>query len=238
MKSNQFIWADLSTYHPNTAIHFYEQVFNWQFYHYEGYYTAYNNLKQVAGLYETPKKFQEMKMPSFWMSYIQVESVEKTVEKSRALGGIIEMVDLENSIGSVALIRDTLGAGFTVYEGNGLNARTVSNDATLIYNELQVSNVEKAVTFYEGLFEWNFEWLDNYSVDVYCKFSGEKIASIYELPNSVKGKYEYWVCTFGVKDLESAVKKVQLHDGAVISSETSRVLCSDGSEAFFYLQEI
>ncbi|MFD2567268.1 VOC family protein [Pseudotenacibaculum haliotis] len=238
MKQNKFIWADLSSYHPEKTKRFYEKIFGWKYYYSYSYYTAYKGTKEVVGLYETPEKFQQMKMPSFWMSYIQVESVSETVEKARALGGIIELVDLENPIGGVALIRDTLGAGFTVYEGSSLHSRTVSEENTLIYNELQVSDVQKVVEFYQELFDWSFDWLDNFSVDVYCNSSEEKVASIHQLDSSIRGKYEYWVCTFGVKDLQKSVDKVKKNNGIIVFNEGNRVMCSDGSEAFFYIQQV
>lgn len=238
MKQNKFIWADLSSYEPNTIKPFYETIFGWKYYNDNGYEVAYKDNKQIVGLYQTPEKFQKINMPSFWMSYIQVESVSETVVKAKELGGIIELVDLENPIGGVALIRDTLGAGFTVYEGNMLNSRTKSEENTLIYNELHVSNAQKAINFYQELFQWKFEWIDDYSVDVFCKTSEEKITSIHQIDNAVKGKYEYWVCTFGVQSLKSSVEKVKDLDGFIISEEENRAMCSDGSEAFFYIQEV
>ena len=238
MKQNTFIWADLSSYHPQKTKKFYEAVFNWKYYNDSEYLIAYKGFKEVAGLYQTPLKFQEMKMPSFWMSYIQVDNVLETVEEAKSLGGIIELVDTENQIGKVALIRDVLGAGFTVYEGNQLNSKTQSEEHTLIYNELQVSNIQKAVDFYQRLFDWEFDWLDEHSVDVLCSQSGKKIASIYQVDSFIRGKYEYWVCTFGVKDVKKAMKKVTQNNGIIVFNEGNRALCSDGSEAFFYIQEV
>lgn len=238
MEQNKFIWADLSSYKPQKIKQFYEEVFGWRYFEFDGYLTAYNGNTEVVGLYQTPIKFQEMKMPSFWMSYIQVESVSETVEKARELGGIIELVDLENPIGGVALIRDNLGAGFTVYEGNSLNSRTIAEENTLIYNELHVSDIEKAVAFYTKLFNWKAEWLDDFSVDIYCNSSEEKVASIYQLDNTFRGKYEYWVCSFGVKNLQVTSDKIQKNNGLIIFDEGKRILCSDGSEAFFYIQEV
>ena len=238
MMQNKFIWADLSSYEPNKTKKLYEAVFGWRYYDSYDYLTAYKGSIEVVGLYQTPLKFQKMKMPSFWMSYIQVDSVQETIEKARELGGIIELANLENPIGGIALIRDTSGAGFTVYEGNSLNSRTVAEENTLIYNELHVSNIQKAVEFYEELFEWKFEWLDNSSVDVHDILSNEKITSIYEIDNSFKGKYEYWVCTFGVKNLKETAAKIQKNNGSVLFDEGNRILCSDGSEAFFYVQQV
>ena len=151
MNENKFIWADLSSYQPEKIKQFYKAVFDWDFYGDE-YVIAYKEDKQIAGLYHTPPKFQALKMPSFWMSYIQVNNVLETVEKAKSFGGIIELVDLENPIGKIALIRDTLGAGFTVYEGDKLNSKTKSEENTLIFNELHVSDVQKAKVYYESLF--------------------------------------------------------------------------------------
>lgn len=236
MKENRFIWADLSSYYPDKIKKFYENVFGWKYYQYEEYYSAYKNDKEVVGLYETPSKFQEMNMPSFWMSYIQVDNVLETVEKAKSLGGIIELVDANNSFGGVALIRDTLGAGFTVYDGDKLNSRTDDQENTLIFNELHVSDVHKSIDFYQQLFNWSFVKQSNQVYDVLS--NNTKIATFYQIDNSVKSKYEYWVCTFGVKNLEDSVSKIKENNGLVVFNEGNRVLCSDGSEAFFYIQKI
>lgn len=238
MKQNKFIWADLSSYEPNKIKSFYEPIFGWKYYNDYGYEVAYRGNKQVVGLYQTPPKFQQINMPSFWMSYIQVESVEETVAKAKELGGIIELVDLENPIGGVALIRDTLEAGFTVYEGDMLNSRTTSEENTLIFNELQVSDAQKVIDFYQELFNWEFVWVNNYSVDVYCKISEEKITTINQIDNSIKGKYEYWVCVFGVKNRQKTIETIKKLGGFIVSEEENRTMCSDGSEAFFYVQQV
>ena len=238
MKENAFIWADLSSYQPEKTKSFYENVFNWKYYETVNYLTAYKGSKETVGLYQTPMKFQEMKMPSFWMSYIQVDDVLKTVEKAKALGAIIELIDADNSFGGVALIRDILGAGFTVYDGSQLNSRTKSEENTLIFNELHVSNASKSIGFYENLFDWNIVKVDKNSFDIVSSKTNEKIASIYEIENAIKSKYEYWVCTFGVKNLKLSIAKIIENKGNIIFDEGNRVLCSDGSEAFFYIKEI
>jgi predicted enzyme related to lactoylglutathione lyase len=238
MKENTFVWADLSSYQPEKTKLFYENVFGWKYYEQDGYYSGYKNAKEIVGLYRTPTKFQKMNMPSFWMSYIQVENVLETVEKAKYLGGIIELVDAENSFGRIALIRDTQGAGFTIYDGNQLNSRTESEVNTLIFNELHVSNADKAIAFYENLFNWDIVEVGRNSFDVMSVNSNLKIASIYQINNAIKSKYEYWVCTFGIKDLKTVVQKIKENKGSVIFDEENKVLCSDGSEAFFYVKEL
>lgn len=83
MQENNFVYADLSAYDVEKAKEFYGNVFGWEYFSEDGeYYVAFSGDKVVSGLYEMPERFKTIKMPSFWMSYIQVESVEATVEKA------------------------------------------------------------------------------------------------------------------------------------------------------------
>lgn len=234
---NTFIWVDLSSYEPNKTRRFYENVFGWKFYGDENYLTAYVNNREVAGLYETPAKFKAIKMPSFWMSYIQVTTIQEVVQKARGLGGIVEHVEADNAIGGIALIRDTLGAGFTVYEGNKLDAKTDEQPNTFILNELQVSDAAKAIQFYENLFDWSFEAVYPGSYQI-KDGTGNQLATLNEIDNSIKGKYEYWTVVFGIHQLGETLKKIKKNGGQLISEEENRLLCSDGSEAFFYIQQV
>ncbi|TMU51002.1 VOC family protein [Flagellimonas algicola] len=238
MKPNNFIFADLSTYTPKETMAFYESVFGWTYYEADGYYSAYKDEQEICGLYETPEKFKQMRMPHFWMSYIQVNNVTQTVEKARELGGIIEVVD-KSTLGKVALIRDPQGSGFTVYEGDQLtHTRTLNEPGTLIWNELHVSNAAKVIPFYEGIFNWTFndQGYGTYNIQ---NHQGEQVADLMEIPNNFKGKYEYWVCSFGVENLAKTQDKILNLGGSVVSDEGDRILMTDNSgEAFFYVREV
>ena len=85
MKNNNFIWVDLSCYDPEEAQKFYGSVFDWQYHETSGYAVAYSDSGQVSGLYKTPDKFRKINMPAFWMSYISVLNLEKTIEKAKEL---------------------------------------------------------------------------------------------------------------------------------------------------------
>ena len=162
-----FVWADLSTFHLHQTKKFYSQVFNWAYTVSDDQYcTAHKGTKQISGLYEMPETFQKMNMPSFWMSYIQVDNVETTVAQAKSLNAIIELVE-ENPIGKIALIRDPLGAGFTVYEGNQLNARGQNQADHMVWNELYVSDASQVKPFYEQLFGWTIQHDSNNRYDVF-----------------------------------------------------------------------
>jgi len=238
MQENHFIYADLSTYDLIKSQQFYGEVFDWKYYNSgEDYLIAFVEKKEVTGLYETPKKFQEMKMPSFWMSYIQINNVEATVEIAREFGGIIELVDLEASIGKIALIRDPAGAGFTVYEGDMLNVRTQDTPNTLIWNELFVSDVSKVKAFYEAIFNWTIvpSETNRYSI---LDTEGNEIAVINEVSNFIKGKYEYWAVFFGAKDVAKTKAKVLQNGGSLVYEDSYSTVLADSFGAFFHVMDV
>jgi len=236
-KTNDIIFADLSTYSPEETIPFYESVFGWKYYEDNGYFLAYKGQNPIAGLYETPEKFKQIRMPHFWMTYIRVDDIQFVIDNAKRLGGIIEMVDEENEIGSVALIRDPKGAGFTVYEGNKLQSTRTENEfGTLVWNELHVSDADKIIPFYQGIFNWEFKKIRKDYYEIYNK--RKRISNVLQIPKSVKGKYEYWVCVFAVENLQSTGEKIIKHGGKIVSDEGSRVLFVDNSgQAFFYVSE-
>ncbi len=239
MKANNPIFSDLSTYNPDESISFYEEVFTWKFYKEYEYHTAYLNNEAIIGLYETPEKFKQMRMPHFWMTYIQVNNVNKTVEKARKLGGIIEMTEDIQGYGKVALIRDPQGSGFTIYEGDYLEStRTQNTPNSLVWNELHVSDADNIIPFYLGIFDWEIKKLEQGVYNVFNK-NNEHISDIIEIPNELKGKYEYWVSCFGVVDLQATKKKILKNGGTLVFDEGNRILFTDNStEAFFYAAEL
>ncbi len=236
---NSPFFADLSTYSPAETIPFYEKIFGWKYYESDNYHTAFMNNKQVAGLYETPEKFKQMRMPHFWMTYFQVESVDDTIEKAKILGAIIEINYVLENDGKIALIRDPQGAGFTIYEGNKLkNTRTKNLANTLIWNELHVSKVTDIIPFYQGIFDWKITETKPGFYKV-LNHLDEHVTDILEIPNKTKGNYEYWVCTFGVRDLHKTKKTILEHGGNQIANDKDRTLFTDNSkQAFFYLKEV
>ncbi|MEM7086742.1 MAG: VOC family protein [Bacteroidota bacterium] len=239
MTLNSPFFADLSTYSPEVTMPFYEKVFGWKYYKSSNYYVAFLNDTTTTGLYETPDKFKQMRMPHFWMTYIKVESVVKTIEKAKQLGGIIELDFEITDTGKVGLIRDPQGAGFTVYEGSQLkNSRTKNKANTLIWNELHVSNAENVIPFYQHLFGWKMDQKGQGTFEVLNNES-KHIADIIEIDNNYKGKFEYWVCTFGVEDLIKSKLDILNHGGRLIWDEGQRILFTDHSnEAFFYIKGV
>lgn len=174
-----------------------------------------------------------MGMPSFWMSYIQVADVERTVEMAKEAGGIIELVDLQASIGSIALIRDPMGAGFTVYGGGYLNSRYKNREGSLVWNELFVSDFGKVAPFYSRLFGWTYE--AETPSRSFIRSGEEIIGAVQELSNEVKGKMEYWGVFFAVKDVQASLEQLSSLGGKLIYQDQTFALVSDPFGAVFHL---
>ncbi|MEM6767904.1 MAG: VOC family protein [Bacteroidota bacterium] len=258
MNENHFVFADLSTYDIRVAKAFYENVFGWQYVQdrREGwvakmiggimgitaadenpYLLAKWQGKEISGLYETPQKFKEIGMPSFWMSYIQVSDLEESIGKAIELGGIVEVVETDNPVGKIALIRDPLGAGFTLYEGGALNSRTQYQENSLVWNELFISNIHEVKSFYEGIFNWKIEEGPDRRYDILDR-KGEKISAIQEVSNELKGKYEYWAVYFGVKHVEAIKEKVLVSEGSLLYETPKFTVLADPFGAFFHVVPI
>ncbi|MEM7380243.1 MAG: VOC family protein, partial [Bacteroidota bacterium] len=236
--NNNFVFADLSTFGLDIAKSFYSKVFGWSFFSEDdSYYLASYHKKEICGLYESPKKFRDMGMPSFWMSYIRVDDLEKTVEKARQLGGIIELVDDNLPIGKIALIRDPLGAGFTVYQGNLLNSRFNNEENTLVWNELFISDISRIRPFYEGIFDWKFQETENRRFLI-KNSSNETVGAIQEVANKIKGDKEYWSVFFGVKNIEDIKSKVKANGGKLVYEDGTTTILEDPFGAFFHIVPI
>ncbi len=238
MKDNNFVFADVSAYDLKAATYFYTQVFDWSYTHSgDHYFIAKYKNKEVSGLYETPQKFKDLNMPSFWMSYIQVAKIDDTIKKAKALGGIVELVDKNQSICKIALIRDPLGAGFTIYEGSLLNSRYENEQHTLVWNELFISDFSKIKSFYEGIFNWTFQKTKNNRYLIH-NTRHNTIGAIQELSDDIKGKKEYWSVFFGVKNPSETKAKALKNEGKLIYEDTNTTVLADPLGAFFHIVPI
>ncbi|MEM9079863.1 MAG: VOC family protein [Verrucomicrobiota bacterium] len=234
-----FTWVDLSALHFDRAQTFYSTLFDWSWDRSDpNYLHALLDQKPVAGLFPMPDLFRKINMPSFWMSYLAVDNIQKTVALAEKLGAKIEL-QTTNSLGEIALIRDPAGAGFTCFQGNAPSA--LSNKPNhWCHNQLLVSDLSKVRTFYESLFNWTFHPKDNDYYEIRNP-SGQTIASAQVAPNDIKGEKEFWAVFFSVPALEPSLKKTQSLGGKILACYPSQngehVLIEDSQGAACYLTE-
>ena len=191
-----FTWCDLSTFRPQVTKAFYNRLFDWRFDGSGDYEYAQIGDHQVGAIFMMPQKLQQIGMPSFWMSYASVQDVAATVAKARDLGGKIELEDP-----AYALIRDPLGAGFTVH--SGLRPPAPSGHGTRSGHAYFCSNLSEVAPFYRGLFGWQFTTHPDGWYEVRTR-TDEVVATALELPDSERGTEQYWAVIFTVEDLNQA----------------------------------
>ncbi len=213
----RFIWCDLSALRPELAAQFYTRVFGWQFDDASSAYRyAYNENAPVASIFDMPPFFRKINMPSFWMSYICVESIDTVVKLAVQFGGKVELQDGFDD-GRVALIRDPLGAGFTVFEGRMENGITGwSRGGLRAGHTLNISSLNAVKGFYETLFGWTFRPASDRCWDV-TGTDGGIIADCIESSDEERGGFEYWGITFTVKSLDNARRAIEKCGGTVFS---------------------
>jgi len=232
---NEFIWTDLSTYRLTESVAFYSALFDWKFTNQDNYYIGGTDGYAHVGIYETPDFFKRINMPHFWMNYIQTDNLENVVQKAKAHGGKVEIDNAPFYGGKIALIRDPMGAGFTVYEGTDLGKNKAASSSLIKSRELHTSISQNVISFYQELFDWHINLVSDTQYDI-INNTGKRLGQILELSYQFKGQYEYWATEFFVPNLSKTMTRLKDLGGEEISNEGHRILATDPfGEAFFYV---
>jgi uncharacterized protein len=116
-------WTNLTIEDAEPIRNFYSQVVGWKFEFVSmGEYSDYGMLtpdtkRTVAGICHTNGSNDNI--PPQWMIYITVESIEKSIEDCRRLGGkIISRPKTYAGVGKYCVIQDPAGAVCALFEYN------------------------------------------------------------------------------------------------------------------------
>lgn len=237
MAHGDLIWCDLSAYDPPVARAFYSDLLGWLWTKDESGDLAMLGGTPVASVYQMPPKFIDMNMPSFWMSYMAVDSAADTATQAQALGGKVELgpVPFQDG-GEFALIRDPLGAGFTVVD-NPLAPGASHGPGARVGHALFVSDVSAITAFYSKLFGWEFLKPANGVYPVH--HHGKRLFHCHEIPDpELRGKKQYWSVLFSCEDAREAIETC---GGSVLASfdlpEGVVTLAEDPQRAVFMTVE-
>lgn len=117
----KILWQDLTVDDAESVKDFYKQVVGWESSVVDqGDYNDFNIHPQagseevIAGICH--KRGELKNFPSQWLMYITVENLDKSIEKTKALGG--KIVDGPKKMGksSYAIVQDPAGAYFVLFE--------------------------------------------------------------------------------------------------------------------------
>ncbi len=233
---SNFVWTDLSSYDTAASRRFYEAVFGWKSYgmgridaepsdrfgmDHVNYHIATLSDQPAAGIFDMPPFFQEIKMPPFWMSYLAVDDIEAVVARAGDIAGVT--IDVEPTAfgdGTMVLIRDPLGAGFTCYDGPNIDAKgDGSQSGRMVWNELITESILAVEQFYREVL--GFDLVEDNGHDgnrvKLTNGAGEEVAGIQEVDASIRSKKVYWVPFFSVDGLAELTSRVNSAGGTQIS---------------------
>jgi uncharacterized protein len=117
---NPFVHIELQTDNPTKAREFYAKVFDWKFEEAPFPGGTYTMIKAGEGPGGGLMQKQNAGAPSAWLSFVQVESVEKSAQKARELGAkiLVEPMAIPN-MGHYAVIADPSGAAIGLWQSAG-----------------------------------------------------------------------------------------------------------------------
>jgi predicted enzyme related to lactoylglutathione lyase len=183
-------------------------------------------------------------MPTVWLSYINVDSVDDTVAKVSANGGQVFMPPMDVlDVGRMAVVADSLGAVLGLWQPKThMGAQLANEPGAFCWNELITTDLDAAKTFYKAVFGWDAadqgppgqppaytEWkLSDRSI-------GGMLLKNEQMPADMPPN---WGVYFAVSDADAAVAKVQELGGSLfmgpIDMEPGRfaVVCDDQGAVF------
>jgi len=222
-KPGEFCWTDAGFKDAAAAKKFYRSIFGWKGEDVpmgpgQGAYTMLRvDGKGSAGLYSMHPDQRKAKMPSFWLPYVAVVSVDRTVKKAKAAGATLHKGPMDvMDIGRMAILSDPTGAAFAVWQSRGRpDAMAKAVPGAFCWRDLNTPDTAAAAKFYGKTFGWKVQVMDfsgiSYSM---LKLKGEGLGGIWPtpLPKSPPAWYTYWV----VKNCARTVAKAKRLGAKVI----------------------
>lgn len=215
--ASRFVWQDLMTTDPAKSLAFYEALFGWERRPFDmGPAGTYDMLHAgevaIGGMMPLDPG---QNIPSHWIPYISVDSVDAACAKADATGGktCVPPTDIPN-VGRFAVVEDPGGAVFSPFWSSSPAMPEPKNAprGTFAWNELMTDNCEKASAFYAGLTGWTVETMDMGPMGLYWLFKRDSAfaAGMMQMPAGEQAR-PHWLPYVDVASCdESAAKAAEL----------------------------
>lgn len=224
-----FIWYELATTDVAGAQKFYGDVIGWTTERFPGPEPPYWIVKAgndgIGGMMSIPKEPDPPTPTPSWVGYVEVDDVDTTVKKAKALGGTsrVDPHDIP-TVGRIAAFADPQGAVIAIIkpqprDGVG-TAPPPSTDPTpgkVVWHELLTTDPQAALSFYGELFGWKetqaMEMPGDGTYHIYGNGSRD-LGGIFTPPSGypLPPHFLYYV---HVTDLDAAGERVKASGGEV-----------------------
>lgn len=212
--AGQFVWHDLATYDPLTAVDFYSKLFDWTFDALgdidNTYYVIKNNGKPIGGMFKLAASYGEA---AEWISSISVDNVDAAVKYNSSAGGKT-IYNKANFVGrgETALVQDPQNAfvAFLYSESGDPNPqRTTTIDFNgWLWDELWSNDINGSINYYKGLVGYVDEEVPE-AKQPYFLFKKDKyiFSGIINMP--VQDARSAWMPYIKVRDVHATVEKAK-----------------------------
>jgi predicted enzyme related to lactoylglutathione lyase len=243
-----FAWYELLTTDLRAAQLFYARVVGWDAQDASTPQFAYRIFKirdaPVAGLMELPPEGRKKGAMPRWVGYVAVQDVDDSVDRLKALGGMVYVPPIDSNIGRIAVVADPQTATLALVAGlkYGAHASDAEEFGHVGWHELLAADEKTAFAFYSALFGWEKAESGSAALDPYQLFAagGRTLGGMFT--KFAAAPAPFWLYYFDVTDLDIALKQVRAEGGQVAQGplelwDKSWVArCIDPQGAMFALQ--
>jgi predicted enzyme related to lactoylglutathione lyase len=223
----RFVWHELLTTDPDSAIGFYDRVIGWKLMPWDqdpSYRMFAWKGTAVAGLMALPEDARKAGSPPHWLGYVAVPDVDATVKLALSRGGksCVAAMNIPN-VGRMAVLADPQGAVFAVFrpDPRADNPPDRGDDVEVgafSWHELATTDWEAAWDFYRALFGWEEESrMDMGPSGPYLMFkrSGgtQPLGAVYPKPPEIP--VPNWLPYIKIPNVDRVVDLVRMNRGAI-----------------------
>ena len=213
----KFVWHEQVSSDPEQAQDFYTQLFGWGtevFKPGEADYTMISSGGQSHGGFSKP---MEGAPPPHWLSHVQVENLDETIEKAKSAGGKLAAGPFEMAeVGRIAIVADPQGAYLSAYQPAGEGP---ASQGVFVWDELGTTDADDAQRFYGEVFGWTTN-------DMGSEYGGYKIfnrgetgiAGLMTLPDD--SLPPHWQPYVAVEDPDATTAKAKELGGSTLVEPT------------------
>jgi predicted enzyme related to lactoylglutathione lyase len=221
----RFVWHDLMTTDPARAVPFYEGLFGWRMetrpMEGVGDYTMFHVADEALGGIVPLDPAHGV--PSHWISYVSVASVDAACERATALGGTVGVPPTDiPEVGRFAVVGDPGGAHVSPFAGPGAAPERTAPvpDGTMIWHELMTPEPAREREFHAAVFGWSWSRVDMGELGDYwlAERAGAPVAGLMRLPDEAvaAGSGAHWLSYVQVADVDASTARAAELGGTVL----------------------
>ncbi len=216
-------WIELGTTDQDGAKRFYTALFGWTVSDFpigpaESYSMFHLDGSATGAAYTLNSQQKAQRDPPNWMIYFATADADATVARAERLGGTVLAPAFEvMDAGRMAVIRDPVGAAFSVWQvRRHKGAGVVNQPNAMAWTELAARDQDRAAGFYTALFGWEpSEMQTPGGAYLVMKNAGANVGGIMAMDAAWGDTPPHWTVYFQVEDCGAAAAKVRDLGGAI-----------------------